>query len=81
MLRTQLGLIINSSLPLSLRRVDNGSVWGSREGMSDGGLMMAILTVFDQQPTEEMVSTESDQRLLESDIGSNHSLIKVWTMV
>ena len=28
-----------------------------------------------------MVSTESDQRLLGSDIGSDHSLIKVWAMV
>ena len=29
----------------------------------------------------EMVSSESDQRLLGSEIGSDHSLIMVWTMV
>ena len=58
-----------------LRRVDNGgSVWG-------GGLIMAILTVFDQCSTGEMVSIESDKRLLASDIGSDHSLIQVWAMI
>ena len=43
--------------------------------------MMAVLTVFDQWSAWEMILTESDQRLLASEIGSDHSLIKVLTMV
>ena len=55
---------------------------GVMEGRADGRLiMMAILTVFDQWSIGEMVSTESDQRLLASEIGSDHSLITVWTKV
>ena len=51
------------------------------EGRADRGLMMAILTVFDQWSTGEMVLTVSDQRLLASEIGPDHSLIKLWAMV
>ena len=55
---------------------------GVMEGRVDEWLiMMAILTVFDQWSIGEMVSTESDQRLLASEIGSDHSLITVWTRV
>ena len=36
---------------------------------------------FSQRPTEKMVLTESEQRLLASEIGSDHSLIKVWAKV
>ena len=54
---------------------------GVMKGRADWGLMMAILTVFDQRSTGEMVSTESDQRLLLCKIGSDHNLMKFWTML
>ena len=48
-------------------------------GGGGGGLKTS--TVFNQWSTGEMVSTDCDQRLLASEIGSDHSLIKVWRII
>ena len=48
-----------------------GGGGGLMEERADRALMMAILTVDDQWSTGERVPTESDQRLLASEIGSD----------